>query len=108
VHALFIDEPDLKIARINTSFVAGTCGAPAPGPQAQACAGDGRLSWFDLHYLIGTPEGTEHLVEHHELGLFETDEMQRAMEEAGLAVEYDPVGPEARGLFIGQRRTGAW
>ena len=51
VHALYIDEPDLKIARIKASFV------------------DGRLLVFDLHYLIGTPEDTEHVVEHHEPGL---------------------------------------
>jgi len=52
VHGIFIDEPELKIARINSSHTAG------------------RISWFDLHYLIGTPEGTSHYKEHHELGLF--------------------------------------
>ena len=85
VHALFVDEPELKIARINTSLR------------------EGRLSVFDLHHLIGTPEGTEHVVEHHELGLFEMEEMRRAMEDAGLSVEYDHDGITGRGLYIGIR-----
>jgi SAM-dependent methyltransferase len=85
VHALFIDEPELKIARINTSFV------------------EGRVSIFDLHHLIGTPEGTEHVVEHHELGLFEVEEMTSAMQQAGLAVEYDAEGLTGRGLYVGKR-----
>ena len=85
VHAIFIDEPALKIARVNTSFVTG------------------RLSVFDLHYLIGTPEGTEHLVEHHELGLFTTEDMRAAMAAAGLEVTFDQQGLMGRGLFIGRR-----
>lgn len=85
VHALFIDEPELKIARINTSFV------------------QGRLSYFDLHYLIGTPGGTEHCVEHHELGLFETWEMRGALARAGLQASYDDQGLTGRGLFLGYR-----
>lgn len=85
VHAAFIDEPDLKIARVNTSFV------------------DGRLSYFDLHYLIGTLEGTEHFVERHELGLFEMDEMQAALANAGLEVTYDAEGLIGRGLYVGRR-----
>jgi SAM-dependent methyltransferase len=84
VHALFIDEPELKIARVNTSYA------------------EGRLSYFDLHYLIGTPEGTEHFVERHELGLFERDEMTAAFEAAGLDVSYDPEGLTSRGLYIGR------
>ena len=83
VHALFIDEPQLKIARVNTSFV------------------DGRLSYFDLHYLIGTPQGTEHFVERHELGLFDRAEMTAAFEAAGLAISYDEEGLMGRGLYIG-------
>jgi SAM-dependent methyltransferase len=87
VHALYIDEPELKIARVNTSFV------------------QGRLSYFDLHHLIGTPAGTEHLVEHHELGLFETDEMHDALARAGLRVTYDDQGLTGRGLFLGLQPT---
>jgi ubiquinone/menaquinone biosynthesis C-methylase UbiE len=85
VHAIFIDEPELKIARINTSFATG------------------RLSVFDLHYVIGTPAGTEHLVEHHELGLFTTEEMGAALTAAGLDVTFDHQGLMGRGLFIGRR-----
>jgi SAM-dependent methyltransferase len=85
VHAIFIDEPALKIARINSSFVTG------------------RLSVFDLHYVIGTPVGTEHLVEHHELGLFTTDEMLAALAAVGLEVTFEPKGLMGRGLFIGRR-----
>jgi len=83
-HAVFIDEPELKIARVNTSFV------------------EGRLSYLDLHYLIGTPEGTEHFVERHELGLFEREEMATAFEAAGLEVSYNEAGLTGRGLYIGQ------
>jgi ubiquinone/menaquinone biosynthesis C-methylase UbiE len=85
VHALYIDEPKLKIARINTSLT------------------EGRVSVFDLHHLIGTPEGTEHIVEHHELGLFEREEMLAALEGSGLSVTYDPVGLTGRGLYLGVR-----
>lgn len=85
VHALFIDEPEIKIARVNTSFQ------------------EGRLSYFDLHYLIGTIEGTEHFVERHELGLFETDEMRAEIEGAGLEVTYDAEGLTGRGLFVGRK-----
>ncbi len=85
VHARFIDDPDLKIARINTSFA------------------DGRLSIMDMHYLIGTPEGTEHYVERHELGLFTSDEMIHVLMDCGLEVTYDEEGLTGRGLYIGQR-----
>jgi SAM-dependent methyltransferase len=85
VHARFIDDPDLKIARINTSGV------------------EGRLSIMDMHYLIGTPAGTEHYVERHELGLFTTEEMCHALTTGGLEVTYDATGLTGRGLYIGQR-----
>ena len=85
VHGMYIDEPDLKIARINTSFIKG------------------KVSVFDLHHLVGTPEGTEYLVEHHELGLFEVQEMISVMEEVGLTVKYDADGLTGRGLYIGRK-----
>lgn len=83
VHAIFIDDPDLKIARVNNSSRTGT------------------LSWFDFHYIIGTPEGTRSFVERHELGLFTVDEMIGAFQAAGLTVTFDTRGPSGRGLYIG-------
>jgi SAM-dependent methyltransferase len=83
VHATLIDEPELKIARVNTSLV------------------EGRLSYFDFHYLIATSQRTEHQMERHELGLFERDEMKAAFVGAGLEVSYDAEGLTGRGLWIG-------
>ena len=85
VHARFINEPDLKIVRMNTSVV------------------EGRVSVIDFHYLIGTPKGTAHFVEHHELGLFEPHETRQAFIDAGLKVTHLPEGLTDRGLFIGQK-----
>lgn len=85
VHAMLVDEAELKIARVNTSFV------------------NGRISHFDLHHLIGTPEGTSHFVEHHELGLFEIDEMRQLFTDAGFSVTYDSEGITGRGLYVGEK-----
>jgi SAM-dependent methyltransferase len=85
VTANFIDEPELKIARMNIGCV------------------EGKLSLFDFHYLIGTPEGVQYFVERHELGLFEIEEMSRAMKGSGLEVIYDDEGLTGRGLFIGRK-----
>lgn len=83
LHALFLDEPDLKIARMNISRV------------------EGRLSILDLHYLIGTPEGIEYTTELHELGLFTQHEYMHAFQSTGLETIYDEQGIFGRGLFIG-------
>lgn len=85
VHALFIDDPELKIARVNTSVT------------------QGQLSVFDLHHLVGTPEKTFHFVEHHEMGLYTIEETTAAFENANLATTYDAGGPTGRGLYIGVR-----
>jgi SAM-dependent methyltransferase len=89
VHATFVDDNVLKIARVNTSEV------------------EGRLSSFTFHYLIGTPEGVEHLTERHELGLFEMDEMCAAFTHANLTVRHDPEGLTGRGLYLGRREESA-
>jgi ubiquinone/menaquinone biosynthesis C-methylase UbiE len=85
LHATFVDEPDLKIARMSISEV------------------DGRISKFDLNYLVATPEGISHFVEHHELGLFTDDEYNKAFCDAGLTVSYEPDGLTGRGLYIGTK-----
>lgn len=85
VHTLFIDQPDLKIVRMNTSMQ------------------EGSISYFDFHYLIGTAEGTEHFTELHELGLFEIEETKQAFISQGLEVIYDEEGIAGRGLYIGKK-----
>jgi SAM-dependent methyltransferase len=80
---LFVDEPDIAIARMSVSRK------------------QGRRSWFDMEHLVGTTDGVEHFVEHHELGLFTVEEHLAAFERAGLRVEHDPEGPIGRGLYVG-------
>lgn len=88
VHMLTVDEPELKICRMNTSAI------------------DGDVSVIDFHYLVGTPQGTRHFTESHRLKMFEPDDFRRAFEEAGLEYTVDegfarPAGAPARGLHIG-------
>jgi hypothetical protein len=85
VHMVAVDEPELKIVRMNTSQVRG------------------RFSILDLHYLVGTPQRTQHFVERHELGLFEQEEMKEAIVEAGMQVTFDEAGLTGRGLYVGRR-----
>ena len=86
VHALLIDDPNLKIARVSTSFV------------------EGDRSIFDLHHLIGEPTGTRHTHERHEMGLYTVAEIKAAFIQAGLEVAYDEDGPTGRGLYIGKEQ----
>lgn len=83
VHARFIDEPELKISRINITRVEGT------------------ISSFTFHYLVGTPEGVEYFTEFHEMGLFSHEQYLAAFSDAGLTVHHDPEGLMGRGLYIG-------
>jgi SAM-dependent methyltransferase len=85
VHALFVDEPDLKIARM-------TAGAPA-----------GDTVTLDFEYLVATPAGTEHFIERHVAGMFTDVDYRGALEAAGLEVEHDPEGLMGRGLYLGGR-----
>lgn len=85
IHARFVDEPDLKIARMNMAQVV-----------------DG-VSILDFHYLVGTPEGVEYFTEHHELGLYTHEQYMAAFEAADLGIFHDPDGLMGRGLYIGTK-----
>jgi SAM-dependent methyltransferase len=81
--AVFVDEPELKIARVNLA------------------EREGRLSRFVFHYLVLTSEGVERFEEPHELGLFTHDEYLTAFRAVGLDVDHDPEGLMGRGLYVG-------
>jgi ubiquinone/menaquinone biosynthesis C-methylase UbiE len=83
LHFLHVDEPELKLARMSRSEQQGS------------------VALLNFEYLIATPEGVFHETEQHRLGLFEQCEYEAAMTECGLVVDYDPVGPMGRGLFVG-------
>jgi len=87
VHAIFVDEPELKIARMNVSERVGD------------------LAVMDMHYLVGTPGGVESYTERFELGLFTHNEYLSAFRAAGLEVSHDPDGLIGRGLYIGAPRS---
>lgn len=85
VAAVFVDEPELKIARIN-----------APGPLTNPLVSE-------MQYLVGTPGGVEHIVERHELGMFTREEYVGAVASAGLEPEWLDGGLMGRGLVLGRR-----
>lgn len=83
VHMHTVSEPELKIARIVTSTL------------------EGSISVLDFNYLVGTPDGVQHLIEHHELGLFAHHEYLEALYASRLDVVYDGMGISGRGLYLG-------
>ena len=87
IGALFIDEPELKIARMNTVSV------------------EGNVSVLDFRYLIGTPDGIRVENELHELGLFTVEEHLEAFGRAGLEVEHREEGLSGRGIYIVRHRN---
>ena len=82
VHAVFVDKPDLKIARMNIH------------------KRDGNVAAFLFHYVVGTPGAVEYFTESHELGLFTKAEYLAAFDCSGLEVTYDEKGLMDRGLYI--------
>ena len=85
VFTLQVDKPDLRIVRMSHSGQRG------------------KVSLLEFQYLIGMPQGIEHSVEHHELGLFTHDEYLDAFHSTSLKIAYDKKGLDGRGLYIGRK-----
>lgn len=83
LHALLVDQPKLKVARISRNEI------------------EGNVSILNFHYLIATPEAVEYKTERHELGLFTHEESLAAFMASGLTVVHDSEGLDGRGLYIG-------
>ena len=79
---LAVDEPDLKIARMDTTRRTGD------------------LSILDFEYLVGTSGEIEHFTETHRVGLFTDEDHLDAMRRSGLEPQ-EPADLMGRGLHIG-------
>jgi SAM-dependent methyltransferase len=82
VHGSFVDEPELKIARMVISEQ------------------EGNIAVLNFHYLVASPAGIEHFTELHKMALFTNEEYMSAFHKVGLVVDHDPVGLIGRGLHI--------
>jgi hypothetical protein len=85
MHANFVDQPDLKLARISISKRRGN------------------LSFNDEHFLVASKKRVEHFVERLELGLFTPEDYVEAFLDAGMRVQHDKKGLFGRGLYIGRK-----
>ena len=83
--ANFVDQPDLKIARMYISKI------------------EGRISIFDISYLVGRPQGITYFTERQELALFTHEEYVESYRDAGLKVSYDPTGLFGYGIYVGTK-----
>ena len=84
ITANHVERPDLKLCWMYTS------------------KREDLISVLDIHYLVGTPDQVEHVVEQHRVGLFTKEEQLSAMADADLDAVFDPKGPFNRGLYIGR------
>ena len=84
VNALFVDEPQLKVARMNVS------------------RRDGNVSILNFHYMVASVDGIRTFTEPHRLTLFTNEQYEAAFTRAGLQPEFRADGLTAgRGLFVG-------
>jgi ubiquinone/menaquinone biosynthesis C-methylase UbiE len=79
----FVDKPNRKIARINVSKVRGP------------------VSTLEFHFLIGTPNKVQYVIDKDSLGLWTHEEHLEAFRDAGLEVSFDSEGLMGRGLYLG-------
>jgi ubiquinone/menaquinone biosynthesis C-methylase UbiE len=85
VGAVFVNQPKLKIARMNRALIKGC------------------ISILDFHYLVATPGSIKYFMEHDEFGLFTHRQYVTAFHAAGLKVVRDSKGLIGRGLYIGTK-----
>jgi SAM-dependent methyltransferase len=81
------------------------------GPLAVARVGvssrDGRRTRLEMHHLVGTLTGVEHVVEHHDLTLFTDEDYRSAFWAAGLDVDVVASPHPDRDRYVGVAPGGA-
>lgn len=77
-----VDEPELKVAR------------------GYVTRREGRLSIFDSHYVVATPDGAEHYREREVLALFTAAEYHAALQDAALEIVPGDAELFGYGLYV--------
>jgi SAM-dependent methyltransferase len=85
LNALYVDESDLKVARMNVS------------------RRDQNVSIINFHYMVGSSDGIRTFSEPHRLTLFTRAEYEAAFRSAGFTVQFEEQGLTDRGLYIGSK-----
>lgn len=62
---------------------------------------DGAVTTLEMHHLLATLTGVDHIVETHQLTLFTDDEYRSAFERAGLAVDVVDSPHRDRDRYVG-------
>ncbi|MFN2448387.1 MAG: class I SAM-dependent methyltransferase [Candidatus Baltobacteraceae bacterium] len=87
VSALYVDEPELKVARMSVS------------------RRDGSVSILNFHYMVASTDGIRTFTEAHRLTLFTAEQYGEAFRRAGLFFEFSEDGiTPGRGLYVGFSR----
>ena len=83
----YVDQPDLKIAWMYVNERKNL------------------TSVFDIQYMVGADDGVSCFTEKHIMGLWTTEEYREAFDNAGIHVNYDPVGLFGRGMYYGLKNV---
>ena len=65
---------------------------------------EGRATHLEMHHLVATLDGVDHLVDHHTLTLFAPEEYEAALAGAGLDFEVLPSPMPGRDRYVATRR----
>ena len=89
LNALYVDEPDLKVARMSIS------------------RRDGAVSILNFHFMVASNDGVRTFTEAHRLTLFPLETYAQAFQAAGLEAEFSEDGmTPGRGLFVARSQPG--
>ena len=82
IDLITIDEPEIKLARCCSSQVKD------------------KLSVLDMHHLVCRPDGTNHFIEHLELGLFSESEYKTTLADGGYTVLHEKIRDNGNGVYL--------
>lgn len=89
VHVETVEADDMTVVRVSRSRRVGA------------------VTSLEMHHLVATDDGMEHLVDHHRLTLFGEDDYKAAFRDAGLAVEMVAGPLPDRDRYVGLKSPGA-